>query len=169
MPHRNISAEEIGANIRSIRKRRRLTLQQTADMMEEAGSPCSESQLSKWESGKQSISFQQAITLSSVLACSVNTLLRTDDEQEDRLHTEVMTLPESEKDILLYAITKWDGDVHALIRFSALYMCLPPWRRSNCISAALSEYEQALSNREAIDAEVPIDMRYILRQWKHLE
>lgn len=157
--------KEIGENIRSMRKRNHMTLQELADRVTElTGELCTVSRISKWEHGINEPSLRDAGILADALNCSVFAFLGTGNTSENG----DAWLTAEERQIMLFGVSKWTGNIHAAINALNLYMTLPPDRRSDVINVMLSEYEHAQEDDTLMPTDVPVNKKYIMHHWLKL-
>lgn len=161
MPNRTVN--EIGHAVRAMRDRRCMTQKELADKMTVlSGEVYTSSHISKWERGEHQLTMHDAGILADALDCSLVAFLSSSAAgQDDWLTAE-------ERDIMLYGVSEWVGDIHAAIHLLNMYMTLPPDRRSFIINALLAEYEQANKACELIEGTVPVNKSFIVKMWREL-
>ena len=161
MPNRTIY--EIGNAIKTMRERRHMTQSELAERMcELTGGLYTGNQIGKWERGVHQITFRDAGVLSDALDCSLFAFMSVSEDRQDEW------LTSEERKIMLYGVSKWDGDIHSAIHILNMYMCLPAYRRSDVVNACISEYEQALRNNEVTEGTVPVNKSLIMKSWRKL-
>lgn len=152
MPIRTKS--EIGLNIRLNREREHMTLRELADRMSDiSGDLYSGNQISKWERGLHEPTLRDAGILSDALGCSLIAFLIGDDDNGNAPDW----LSDVERQIMLYGVTKWSGNIHPTIHLMNLYMHLPPDRRAEVVNGCLWEFDQAQRHGELLPTSVPVD------------
>lgn len=162
--------QELGKNIREIRKLRGMNLQDLSDRIQKtSGVDYSGNLISMWERGERRIAADQLDAICKGLECTPNLILPGYNTiPSERVLQEYAALPDGEKRILEYAATQWDGNTHALVQFTALYMALPRRLREGIAFVGISAFEKG-QKEGVINPDAPaVDVAYIEEQWRHL-
>lgn len=162
--------QELGANIRQLRKLRGYSLPELSDRIQaQSGADFSANLISMWERGERRITVSQLDSVCKGLDCTPNLLCPGyNAPASQRVLQEYTALPEDEKRILEYAALEWDGNVHALIQFAALYMALPRRLREGIAFVGISAFEKGQKENVILPGAPPVDVSYIEAQWRHL-
>lgn len=134
--------EEFGANLRSVRRIRKMTQQQLADELQRYSVNVSVSTVSAWERGTRAATVEQLYATLRVLDAAPELLLGSHSLINES--SEFWT--KRKRDIVRYAAYEWEGDKRELWELVALYMCLPKEQRSDVA------YWAAMSIKIAEDA-----------------
>ncbi|MCQ2558790.1 MAG: helix-turn-helix domain-containing protein [Oscillospiraceae bacterium] len=162
--------QELGSNIRQLRKLRGYSLQDLSDRIQaQCAADLSANLISMWERGERRITVSQLDCLCKGLGCTPNLLCPGyNAEPSQRVLQEYTALSEEEKRILEYAALEWDGNTHALIQFCALYMALPRRLREGIAFVGISAFEKGQKENVILPDAPPVDVAYIEAQWRHL-
>lgn len=163
--------KQIGANIRRVRKVRGLSMQDLSNYIAKiTGEDISPSMIGMWERGDRRISGYYINILCKALGCTPNLIFpEYDTITKTGIMQEFNALPDYEQQIMEYAATKWNGDMHALINFVGLYMQLSPEARSNVAFSTLCQYQEEVGSRSA-NSEIPgINIEYATKKLHDLQ
>lgn len=163
--------KELGRNIREIRNLRNLSLPEVSQIIvDKCGMDVSANLLGMWERGERRIPVEYLDCICKALECTPNLLCPGFNAvPSDRIMQEFAALPDDEKEILEFAATQWDGNTHALIHFSNLYMALPRHWREDIAYIGLSIFEKACAKGDVDLSAPPVNLQYIEEQWQALK
>ena len=172
-----LEENQIGKQIRKIRKERGYTLKQLVDRyIAVGGDVISDNMICMWESGKRRIYADQVFYLCKALHCTPTFLYPNPNENENyELADEVRCFNPHAVEIWRYILRTWDGNVQALMEFMGLYACLPKKVRQDVAGLGCHLYNLS-ENEKLLDKKAPrINIDYVqnetdrLWQWKQSE
>lgn len=169
-------AKKVGRNIRAIRISKRMSIGKLADNISAlGGKPVSGAAVQAWELGKNEIKASQLHYCALALGVTEQKLFTYEDDSSfisspgyDRFIEEADALPQAEKDTMIYALTKWSGNVHALLQFNSLYMNMDKHYRADIAGMGVFMYKKAKAEGHLVDESAPIDINYIEEEWEKL-
>ena len=161
---------DLGANLRYYRKLAGLSLLELSETLaEQHGVHLSGNYISMLERGERRISAEQLDVICKALNITPNQMYPDYKlSVPEELAQAYNSLPQEEKDTILYATNHWDGNVHALIQFMDLYMALPRNLRQEIASTGLIMYDRGVK-LGTLDPVAPhVNDTYIDAQWRLL-
>lgn len=166
--------KELGHNIAIQRVAHGLSQKDFADKMSlETGRIVSAATVSAWENGHRRIPADVLHKISSVIGCSSYFIFPHSKvySSKDMLLLEyIKSLPDRDKETLLYMSEDWKGDPRAFWEFGRLYAVLPEYRRELIARTGIEVYKEAVAEDDPeIDQDIDVDLKKIIRAWKKLE
>lgn len=165
---------ELGDNIRQIRTERNMTQWLLAERIAEiSGQKVSCDMISKWERGLSMIPAEMAYYISIALGVSSYRLWPHSScisKKDIDLISIIRSLPDDEKDDLLYLLTEWNGDKRALLKLDVAHAVLSECRRAYADSVIIEAYKDAIRTDDPdMDRRRPVDLQYIQKAFKKLD
>lgn len=165
--------EEIGNNIRHIRKLRGMTMSETVDAMAAAGLKMSVQALSMLERGVNTISAEHIHYLSIALHCPEQLFYHKNVKNIDadtHFREVISHMSPHQREGITYLFFEWqDGDAAAVLENALAYAAiLDPQKRCESCGVNIQMYEEALKAGRVADRVRP-DLAYLKKAHLALE
>lgn len=147
-----------GANLRYIRKLRKLSAEELSSrMMELFGEDVSASAIRKYEAGERPITQEYTAKFAKALNCSVAALMDgLDLSQEPTAQIqELRLLPRVVHEIFHWVATKWQGNIVALATAFGLYAATPGRYRKYAMMELLVQKDKAIQDGVMTESDIP--------------
>lgn len=155
---------EIGINIRTIRKRNGMTLTELADKLAKVSEiVVTSAALGRWERGEVILQAATVYYLAKALDCELYDLMPHDETTLDAQMISMLNkMSNREKQTIIYAARRWDGDSRALMEFVRMYVSIPRDHRCDVSGLAINQVTHMVKD-ENIELDLDVDLSMLDR------